>query len=76
MNVCQGFDSASTDTGTGQDGDKEDGDDTDEKDKQQTENRFVLLGGEIAILAYSVILKQQKQAFDSMPFYLFIYHRY
>ena len=52
VNVCQGFDSASTDTGTGQDGDKEDGDDTDEKDKQQTENRFVLLGGEIAILAY------------------------
>lgn len=37
----QGFDSASTDTGTGQDGDKEDGDDTDEKDKQQTENSAV-----------------------------------
>ena len=37
--MCQGFDSASTDTGTGQDGDKEDGDETDEKDKQHTENR-------------------------------------
>ncbi|XP_068701936.1 pericentriolar material 1 protein-like isoform X2 [Montipora foliosa] len=37
----QGFDSASTDTGTGQDGDKEDGDETDEKDKQHTENSAV-----------------------------------
>ena len=63
MNVCQGFDSASTDTGTGQDGDKEDGDDTDEKDKQQTENRFVLLGG-VSRHFDILILKQQKQAFD------------
>ena len=36
----QGFDSASTDTGTGQDGDKEDGDDTEEKDDNQPEDRL------------------------------------
>lgn len=35
----QGFDSASTDTGTGQDGDKEDGDDTEEKDENPPEDR-------------------------------------
>lgn len=41
MLVCfQGFDSASTDTGTDQDGDKEDGDDTEEKDENQPEDRL------------------------------------
>ena len=38
--ICQGFDSASTDTGTGQDGDKEDGDETEEKDEQPPEDRY------------------------------------
>ncbi|XP_020606442.1 pericentriolar material 1 protein-like isoform X2 [Orbicella faveolata] len=37
----QGFDSASTDTGTGQDGDKEDGDDTEEKDENPREDSAV-----------------------------------
>lgn len=37
----QGFDSASTDTGTGQDGDKEDGDDTEEKEEQARESSAV-----------------------------------
>ena len=40
LQCVQGFDSASTDTGTGQDGDKEDGDDTEEKDENQPEDRL------------------------------------
>ncbi|XP_078372053.1 pericentriolar material 1 protein-like isoform X2 [Oculina patagonica] len=37
----QGFDSASTDTGTGQDGDKEDGDETEERDENPPEDSAV-----------------------------------
>ena len=35
----QGFDSASTDTGTGQEGDKEDADETKEKNEHAPEDR-------------------------------------
>lgn len=43
----QGFDSTSTDTGTGQEGDKEDADETKEKNEHASEDRYTYSAGEV-----------------------------